>query len=133
MGARLLEAEIDALTSRKDNDFTSPELRSLQQQRLLLETNADIEKLKARNDYVAFTPGADAIMLKISALNAFLDRDLTDVNFVRIDLPPVIPSRPQAPNKKLIVAAATLAGGMLAVLIALVLNMRDERRARQPE
>ena len=133
MGVRLLEAEIDALSSRKDNDFTSSELRSLQQQRLLLETDPDIEKLKARENYAAFAPGADAIMLKISALNAFLGRDLTQVSFIRIDLPPVIPSRPHSPNKRLIVAAATLAGGMLAVLMALILNIRDERLARRPE
>ena len=133
MGVRLLEAEIDALSSRKDNDFTSSELRALQQQRLLLETDADIEKLKARQNFAAFASGADAIMLKINALNAFLDRDLNRVSFIRIDLPPVIPSHPHFPNKRLIVAAATLAGGMLAVIMALILNMRDERLARRPE
>ena len=133
MGARLLTAEIESLKDREDDDFTSPKLRRLQLQLSLLENNPRIEELEARTDYTAFAERGDQIAAQINSLQALLEKDLRGVTFVQIDLPPIVPSRPIQPKKRLIVAAASLAGGILAVLIALVLNMRDERRARQPE
>ena len=133
MGSRLLTAEIESLNDREDDDFTSPKLRQLQLQLSLLENNPRIEELEARTDYAAFAERGDQIAAQINLLQALLEKDLRGVTFVQIDLPPIVPSRPIKPKKMLIVAAATLAGGMLAVLMALVLNMRDERRARQPQ
>lgn len=127
-GTRLLRAEIETLKNRDNDDFTSPQLRALENELALLNNNPLIEQLQAREDYSAFAEGGDALLSQINSFQAVLGRDLSKLNYVRIDLPPIIPSKPTAPNKKLIVTAITLAGGMFALVLALMLNVIEKRR-----
>ena len=134
-GTRILSAELRALEKRQSDDHMYPEIRELQEELALLDANRQIEILASREDYSAFVEKGEEIRAEIAMLEGYLDQDYSDVHLVRIDQKAIPPSRPDKPRKSLIVAAAVVAGGMLGVLIALILNAVESRGrgvAREP-
>ncbi len=127
-GTKLLNAELQVLKSRPDDELMSSRIRDTQRELKILDVNPQIEALQNRTDYLPFAEGAEELQSEIDRLNALQNRTMDSVSFVRVDLPAIPPARAVAPKKKLIVVAATVAGGMFAVVIALILNMRDNRR-----
>lgn len=130
-GTRLLAAELRALEARESEVYFYPEIRDLEEQLALLEHNREVEILKARENYLAFADGVAEARSTIAELQGYLAKDYSDVQLVQIEQRAIPPRSPSKPNRKQIVIIATVAGGMLGVLLALILNAVDNRRRDQ--
>ncbi|TXS90840.1 hypothetical protein FV139_17880 [Parahaliea maris] len=127
-GARMLKAEIAALKQRSSNDFTNPDIRNLESDLAMLEYNREVEVLQARADDTAFIVGIRDMRTELNQLKSYLKQDFSGVRVLKLDEPAVAPDRPIKPRKSLIVAASLVAGGMLGVLVALIMNAAANRR-----
>lgn len=132
-GTRVLEAELAVLKARKSDDQQIAELRGLEKELKLLESNREIETLKARESFEPFVVGAAALREEISKLEGLLAQDYENVSLMRVDQFAMVPTKPIKPRKSLILAAAVVAGGMLGVLVALIRNAAAARRERVVE
>jgi LPS O-antigen subunit length determinant protein (WzzB/FepE family) len=129
-GTRVLGAELAVLKARESDDQQIVELRELEKELKLLESNREIETLKARENFEPFVAGAAEMREEISKLEGLLAQDYENVSLMRVDQAAMMPTKPIKPRKSLIVAAAVVAGGMLGVLIALIRNAAAARRER---
>lgn len=121
------------LKARKSDDQQIAELRGLEKELKLLESNREIETLKARESFEPFVVGAAALREEISKLEGLLAQDYENVSLMRVDQFAMVPTKPIKPRKSLILAAAVVAGGMLGVLVALIRNAAAARRERVVE
>ncbi|EED36316.1 Chain length determinant protein [Luminiphilus syltensis NOR5-1B] len=78
---------------------------------------------------VRYTSVSAQLQAEIAQLEVLQKIPLDNLQVIRIDQPPIAPTRPVKPKKTLIVAAAGVAGALFSLLVALVLNARDARRA----
>lgn len=127
-GTKMLSAEITALKARKTDDFSSPEIRELEAELVKLQQNREVEVLRAREDNSAFVEGIRELRTELNQIQGFMDQDYSNIRLLKLDEPAVPPEAPIKPRKSLIVAASLVAGGMLAILIALIMNAADQRR-----
>lgn len=130
-GSRILEAELETLKQRSSDAHMVPELRDLEEQLDLLEHNRQIEILQARENYGALADGTDELRAEINQLQELLADDYEEVQLARVDQPAIARSVPIKPKKSLTLAIATLAGGMLGVLVALIMGAVENRRREQ--
>ncbi|RLQ21189.1 hypothetical protein DWB85_14000 [Seongchinamella sediminis] len=129
-GTRVLSAELAALRARESDDQHIPELRQLEMELALLDSNRKIEVLKAREDFAPFIDGAWELREEISELEGLLFQNFDGLSLMRVDQPAVVPTSPIKPRKSLILSAALVAGGMLGVFVALIRNAAIARRER---
>lgn len=127
-GSKMLAAEIASLKAREANEFTNPDIRNLEADLAMLEHNREVEVLQARTDDSAFIVGIRDLRTELNQLKSYLKQDFSGVRVLKLDEPAVAPEAPIKPRKSLIVAASLVAGGMLAVLIALIMNVAAGRR-----
>jgi LPS O-antigen subunit length determinant protein (WzzB/FepE family) len=132
-GARLLNAELTAVKSRTSEDAFTPEVRELEANLALLESNPRIELLKARDNPLAFVDRARELRASIERLERAAQRDFSSVQFMQLDQPAVVPTRPIRPRRSVIMVAALFTGLMLGVLVALVMNATEARRRAAAE
>jgi LPS O-antigen subunit length determinant protein (WzzB/FepE family) len=132
-GARLLNAELTAFKSRTSEDAFTPEVRELEANLALLESNPRIELLKARDNPLAFVDRARELRASIERLERAAQRDFSSVQFMQLDQPAVVPTRPIRPRRSVIMVAALFTGLMLGVLVALVMNATEARRRAAAE
>ncbi len=121
-GTRMLGAEIAALKARKSDDFSSREIRDVEQELALLEHNREAEILEAREDNTAFVEGVSDLREELRLLRAYLDQDYSALRVMRLEEPADPPKYPMNSGKLRIVAIALVAGGTLGVLLALLAN-----------
>ncbi|MDY0275977.1 MAG: Wzz/FepE/Etk N-terminal domain-containing protein [Desulfomicrobium sp.] len=130
MGTEALQAEKDALLSRKSDDFTSGRIVEIQQELKILEHNRRIEVLKQRENEDLFLAELADLQREIARLKN-IKVNMKDLHLVRIDQQATQAAQAVKPKRKLIVAIGLVAGSMLGVLAALirvaVLNRRQER------
>lgn len=131
-GSRLLGAELTVLRKRASDVHFAPNLRDLEEQLELLEHNRRIEMLQARENYVALAEGTDNLRAEIRTLRDLLGNNYEGVQLARVDQPAIARSMPIKPKKSLTLAIATLAGGMLGVLVALIMGAVGNRRQALP-
>lgn len=127
-GTRMLSAEIAALKNRKSDDFTIPEIRKLEEQLALLDTNRKIQLLQARKDNSAFVSNIGALRAKLDELQAQANQDYSAVRVLRLVQPAETPESPVSPRKGLILALCLFVGGFLGMLVALVQVAAANRR-----
>ena len=127
-GTRMLSAEITTLKNRKSDDFTEPEIRKLQEQLALLETNRKIQTLQAREDNSAFITSIQPLRLKLDELQAIAAQDYSKVRLLRLEQPAMAPESPIKPRKKLVLLLCIISGGFLGLLVALVRVAVGNRR-----
>jgi len=130
-GTSMLRAELLELKRRESVDAYAPEVRELQKKLQLLENNREIESLERREDFAPFVETGAELAARITLLEGYLERDFSNVSVARVDQQAVPPITPVAPRKALILAAALVAGAMLGVLVALVLNAAAARRGQE--
>lgn len=119
MGTEALQAELDVLLAREDNDFTSGRITEIQKELQLLEQNRQVELLKARENRDLFIAEQATIKRTLAYLeNLHIDFEMLEI--VKIDRPAHTPYKPIKPNKKLVVAVGFLLGLMIGVFFALV-------------
>lgn len=123
MGSNALEAERKALLARRSDDFTEPRIAQIARELKLLEHNRQIEMLNSRENEDLFLKGLAESREESARLRA-LHFDADSLKLVSIDQSAVEPRQSIKPKKALIVALALVLGGMLAVFIALVRNLR---------
>ncbi len=128
-GTRMLSAEIAALKNRKSDDFTIPEIRKLEEQLSILDTNREIQLMEARKDDSAFVSNIGALRTKLDELQAQSNQDYNAVRALRVVQPAMTPKSPVKPRKKLILAICLFAGGFLGTLVALVMVAADKHKA----
>jgi LPS O-antigen subunit length determinant protein (WzzB/FepE family) len=121
-GMRLLEAELAAVRSRESDDAFTPAVREIEAKLAMLETNPRIELLKTRENHLAFVESVDGIRKQIARIERASAQDFSKVRFMQLDQPGVAPREPIKPRRMLITAAALVAGLILGVLVALVVN-----------
>ncbi|WP_421866040.1 Wzz/FepE/Etk N-terminal domain-containing protein [Motiliproteus sp.] len=128
-GTRFLQAELEALEGRSNDDFTDRTIRTLEAELTLLQRKRQIETLKARQDDRAFiSQRIEPLISEVQSLRN-LDIDFSKMQMVRIDQHAVVPVKPIKPKKKLIVAAAVVLGGMLGLFVTLVVPARKNKEA----
>jgi LPS O-antigen subunit length determinant protein (WzzB/FepE family) len=132
-GTRLISAELAAFKSRTSEDAFTPEVRELEAELALLESNPRIELLKARDNPLAFVDRARELRASIERLERAAQRDFSSVQFMQLDQPAVVPTRPIRPRRSVIMVAALFTGLMLGVLVALVMNATEARRRAAAE
>jgi LPS O-antigen subunit length determinant protein (WzzB/FepE family) len=132
-GTRLISAELAAFKSRTSEDAFTPEVRELEAELALLESNPRIELLKARDNPLAFVDRARELRASIERLERAAQRDFSSVQFIQLDQPAVVPTRPIRPRRSVIMVAALFTGLMLGVLVALVMNATEARRRAAAE
>lgn len=130
-GTRMLEAEIDALKNRQSDDFTSPEIRDLQEQLARLEHNRQIELLRARKNNSAYVEDIREMRTELNQLRGYLEQDYSNVRVMKMDDAAMAPMTPIKPRRKLIVAVSALSGAMLGILVALIASTMAHRRERE--
>ncbi|MDQ6952618.1 MAG: Wzz/FepE/Etk N-terminal domain-containing protein [Mariprofundaceae bacterium] len=122
-GSKVLQAELDALLSRKDKDAFTPGLRSLENKLLQLKVNEEVEILKNRKNDDAFIPGLRPLqerLIVLDGIKIILNKD--KVFATRVDQKAVIPNKPIKPKKVLIVMLSLLLGLMLGVMVVFLRN-----------
>jgi LPS O-antigen subunit length determinant protein (WzzB/FepE family) len=129
----LISAELAAFKSRTSEDAFTPEVRELEAELALLESNPRIELLKARDNPLAFVDRARELRASIERLERAAQRDFSSVQFMQLDQPAVVPTRPIRPRRSVIMVAALFTGLMLGVLVALVMNATEARRRAAAE
>ncbi|MBN7797793.1 Wzz/FepE/Etk N-terminal domain-containing protein [Parahaliea mediterranea] len=130
-GTRMLEAEISALKNRQSDDFTSPQIRNLQEQLARLEHNREIELLMARKNNSAYVEDIREMRTELNQLRGYLDQDYSNVRVMKMDDAATAPMTPIKPRRTLIVAVSALSGAMLGILAALIASTLAHRRERQ--
>lgn len=126
-GSRMLEAELAVLRDRQSDAHMHPELRELEQKLALLDNNREIEILRGRENYRAFTENTEELRAQIARLEGFLKQMYDSVQMMRVDQHAIPPSSPIKPRKALVMAVALMAGALLGILAALILNAVDNR------
>ncbi len=127
-GSIILKAEIKSLKARKSNDPFIKGLSGLQRKIALLKENVRINALKARTDFVSFSPKLQQLVLDKPQLEQAIETvKVASILPYRQVAPILEPSKPIAPKKGLILVVAAITGLMLGVFIALI------RRALKPK
>ena len=127
-GTRMLSVEITALKKRESDDFTIPEIRTLQEELALLDTNREIQLLNARKDNSAFVSNIRSLRIKLDRLRSQANQDYRSVRVLGLVQAPETPEHPDRPRKALILIFSLFAGGFLGILVALVMMAADRRQ-----
>ncbi len=126
-GTKMLAAEISALKARTSSDFTSTEIRDLQERLARLEYNREIELLKARKDNAAYVFNIRELRAELNHMQNLLSQDYS-MQLLKLDEAAAPPEKPIKPRKMLIVAVSTIVGGGLAILAALISSAAKRRK-----
>jgi LPS O-antigen subunit length determinant protein (WzzB/FepE family) len=83
----------------------------------------------ARREFDRSSPEAEqSSASRVARLEGLLEYDFSNINLLRVEQVATPPKSPVKPKKGLIITAATVAGAMLGVLLALILNAIEARR-----
>ena len=125
-GVKLLEAEINELSSRPVDYVPSPKVRELKRQLVVGFNKRKIEALEARSDDSAF---AKEILELQSAINRLQKEEYPrnlDFGFIRDEV--IANSNRIKPKRSLIVVLSAVVGGMIAIMFVLIRNAVRNRK-----
>ena len=129
MGTEALEAEREALKSRRSNDFTEPRVAQIAKELQLLAHNREVDVLKQRENEDLFLKEL-AVWREEAARLQGLQLEVLDIKLVTIDQVAIEPFAPIKPHKSLLLAIGLVVGGMLGVLFVLLRNAMIQRPQR---
>jgi len=118
-GNEVLEAEHDALSKRKSDDFTEPRIAEIQKELRLLEHVREVELLNRRKNEALFFENQADLRQEATRLRN-LKIDVANVELVTIDQQAVEPMGPIKPRKGLILVLSIFLGLFFGVVVALI-------------
>lgn len=130
-GTKVLKAELDALKTRESTEAFIPEIREIDAELSLLESNNQVRVLQERKDNLPFAEDIEPLRSEIYRLETLLTRSYENLNLMQVDQAATPPRVPIKPRRAAIIAAATVAGVILGVLFGLVMSAFDKRREAQ--
>lgn len=119
LGTDALGAERDTLRKRNSDDFTSSRVSEIRKQLMLLETNRQVETLKARTNEALFLEGIESLRVESMRLQG-IDTNMSHLRLAIVDQQAVTPNRPIQPRKVIIITFAFLGGLLLGCFVALL-------------
>ncbi|MBT5291368.1 MAG: hypothetical protein HOL30_05375, partial [Thiotrichales bacterium] len=131
-GYDALEAEITTLTHRKSDTPFSSEIRTLQKELKLLETNRKVEQLKNRKNDDPFIPSLREKEGELSRLTA-IHIDPATISVAHLDQVAYPPESRIKPKRKLIVVLGFVLGLMLGIFGAFFSNFFENQRKEEEE
>ena len=125
LGYEALEAEIDSLKKRTNDDPYIKELRSLEEQLKLLEHNRKAEQLKNRTNDAPFITELREKENSIAYLEAIKIAP-ESIKVAHLDQAAFPPEKKIKPKRKLIVIIGAILGFILSLFIVLILNIKQK-------
>lgn len=120
MGTEALEAERNALSKRRSDEFTEPRIAQIQSSLKMLEQNREVEMLKQRASEDVYIE-TYAKWNKEAAELKGLNLDLSALKLVNVDQHAVYPHSEIKPKKSLILGIGLVMGAVLGLMVG-VLN-----------
>ena len=125
-GVKLLQAEINELSSRPSDYVPSPKVRDLKRQLAVGINKQKIEALESREDDSAFSKNILELQSSIKRLELEEYPKNLDFGFVRDSV--IADSNRIKPKRSLITALSAVVGGMLAIMFVLIRNAVRNRK-----
>lgn len=119
MGVEALQAERNALASRKSDDFTEPRIAQIVKELAMLSSNREAQAIAERVDADLFIVDAEASRRELARLQA-LKKSIEIGVIAKVDRPAFISDEPVKPNRFAIITMGVIFGVVIGLLVALV-------------
>lgn len=132
LGVQVLEAERAALAARTSDDFTNDRIAEVGRKLRMLETNREVEVLKARNNEDVFLQNVAWLRDESTRLRG-INTDMSTLKLVTVDRRAQAPLSPIKPRQTLIIVLSLVAGLILGMLVALIRHLLKGRETARTE
>lgn len=119
MGVEALQAERNALASRKSDEFTEPRIAQIVKELSMLGSNREAQAIAERTDEDLFIGDAEASRRELVRLRT-LDKFIEVGVIAKVDKPAFVSDEPVKPNRFAILTMGVIFGVVIGLLVALV-------------